>query len=100
MSQIIVPPLSVQQVRQLVVGIAFHRPSSNLKLANVGFVNDNVAVGQVFFQAHCLYTCLFHLVNDPHSSLVQYNLAINSIFKYDTLLPTHIHITVIEHTQG
>jgi hypothetical protein len=59
MSQIIVPPQSVQQVRQLVAGIALHRPSSNLKLTNVGFVTDNVAIGQFFLQAHCLYTCWF-----------------------------------------
>jgi len=100
MPQIIVPPLSVQQLRQLVAGVALHMPSFNLTSAHVGFVVDKVAVGQEFLQTLCLYTCWFHLVNVPHLSLVLYNLGINSIFKYDTLLPTPIHVTVTEHTQG
>jgi hypothetical protein len=48
MSQIVAPPLSVQQLRQLVAGIALHRPSFNPTSAHVGFVVDKVAVGQVF----------------------------------------------------
>jgi len=48
MSQIIVPLLSVQQLRWLVAGIALHRPSFNLTSAHVGFVADKMAVGQVF----------------------------------------------------
>jgi len=48
MSQIIAPLLSVQQLRQLVAGIALHRPSFNLMSAHVGFVADKVAVGQMF----------------------------------------------------
>jgi hypothetical protein len=47
MSQIIVPPLSVQQLRQLVAGIALHRPSFNPTSVHVGFV-DKVTLGQVF----------------------------------------------------
>ena len=48
MSQIIVPPLSLQKLRQSVAGIALHRPSFNHTSAHVGFVVDKVEVGQVF----------------------------------------------------